>query len=515
MNTRLVVIFASVIGCATTTRGREPTAPQRASVTAAQNERPGEERLDEVRALVTEVLTPQLCPRLVGSFLGLPADGGPSSGPSAGTHPSAGRWWIRSCQAEVTDTRIALTLTGMGWTWVDRETQGFRVRQYLLFEADATLGADVSVGYDPQRRVASLWMRPVDGVRAHITPRGVVSPSATGFFSTLLGAAAAVTGASVEQRAREQAEQIGSTQLRERLNAGFTMTYALGSRQMDFMVGALERGEVPERPFPSDTARAWVVNQRSVLWPGGLDVIGPVQTADAPLGMDIELEEGEGAIVRGVCSDPLTRYFDQRFRDPAATPAAPEGQHIVTLSPGAGVQHVTLPTQACPTLLTVARRGSSDLPIRLRYRIAPASRHDAVTPTTPARVRIQVLGVSVSAQNPAGHDWDVLGGEADVSVITASITSRRQLDRAPVSENHNSTTWNRWLPGAFETARDLPLRFTVVDEDPTGDEVIGTVDLERADLPTGAQEVNLPVRSNGTLPSQTGTLRLRIEPLGE
>lgn len=470
-------------------------------------------RDDEVRALVTEALTPQLCPRLTGSFLGLPGEGGASSGPAAGTNASAGRWWIRACQARVTDTRIELSLSGMGWLWIDRETSGFRIRQYLLFEAEATLGADVSVGYDPQRRVASLWMRPGDGVRAHITPRGVVNPTATGIFSSLLGAAASVTGTSVAQRAREQAEELGSTQLRERLNAGFTMTYALGTRQVDFMVGALARGETPERPFPSDTAQPWVVNQRATVWPGGLDVVGPMRTSEGTLGMDVELEEGAGATVRSVCSDPLTRYFDQRFRDPTASPEAPVGQHVVTLAPGTGVQHLTLPTEACPTLLVIAPTAGATLPVRMRYRIAPASRELAATPTRPTRVRVQLVGVTVSAQNPAGRDWDVIGGEADVSVITASVGARRQIDRAPVSENHNNASWNRWLPGAFETTRDLPLRFTVVDEDPTGDELVGTADLEAADLPLTRGEVSLAVRTTGSLPTQTATLHLVVEPL--
>ena len=36
------------------------------------------------------------------------------------------------------------------------------MRQYLLFDASASLGADVTVGYDRARRVASLWMTPAE-----------------------------------------------------------------------------------------------------------------------------------------------------------------------------------------------------------------------------------------------------------------------------------------------------------------------------------------------------------------
>ena len=67
--------------------------------------------------------------------------------------------------------------------WVDREASGFRVRQYLLFEGRAALGADVAVGYDRARRVASLWMRPAAGVTASNVPQGMVSPEPTGIHT--------------------------------------------------------------------------------------------------------------------------------------------------------------------------------------------------------------------------------------------------------------------------------------------------------------------------------------------
>jgi hypothetical protein len=472
---------------------------------------------DEVRALVTQALTPQMCPRLLNSFIGLPGEGS-ATGPAAGALPSAGRWWIRSCAARVEGDRLVLAMGGPGWTWIDRETSGFRVRQYLLFEAQAELGADVAVGYDRARRVASLWMRPAEGVRATITPRGVVSAAATGFFSTLLGGVAAATGNSVSDRARQQAGELGSTMLRDRLGAGFTMTFSLDTQQVDFMVGALQRGEVPQRPYADATRGPWIVNQRSTVWPGGLDVVGPIAPeGGARAGLDVELEEGDGATVRATCTEPMFRYFDARFRAPDAAPAAPPAATaVIELSAGSGPQHVTLPDTLpggpCPMLVTISPRGGT-LPVRLRYRVAPESAEARATPAAPRRVRIQIAGTTVAHDNPSGHAWDMVGGEADQVVVTGSLPLEREIDRTPVMSDRDTATWGRWLPGAYDLARDLPLQFSVYDDDATTRELIGVATLDPARVPLTSGELALPLRSEGPVPRQTGTLRLRVEVL--
>jgi hypothetical protein len=470
---------------------------------------------DEVRALITSALTPQMCPRMLGSFIGLPGEGS-ASGPAAGALPSAGRWWIRSCDARTQGDRILLSIGGPGWTWIDRETSGFRVRQYLLFEAQAELGADVAVGYERASRVATLWMRPAEGVRATITPRGVVSAEATGFFSSILGGVAAATGNSVSERARQQAGELGSTMLRDRLAVGFTMTLSLDRNQVDFMVGSLQRGEVPERPYPPTTHAPWVVNQRSTVWPGGLDVVGPVDPRSGRLGIDLALEEGDGATVRATCADALTQYFDARFRTPdVAPPAPPAGVVVAELSAGAAAQHITLPDTVpggpCALLLTIAPRGGS-LPARLRYRVAPEAPGAAPAPAA-RRVRIQVVGATVSHDNASGRAWDLVGGEADLTAVTASIPLGRAIDTAPVIADRDSATWSRWLPGNYDLARDLPLRFSVFDDDTTTRELIGVADLDAARVPAATGDFTLPLRSEGAVPRQTGTLRLRVEVL--
>lgn len=504
-------------------RGRDTTPSAAAPTPQPSNpssSSPGDaEALDaEVRALVTETLTPQLCPRLLGAWVGLPGESN-LRGRAAGTATSVGRWWIRRCSAQLSGDRIALSMGGSGWTWVDREAGSFRVRQYLLFDMQAAFSADVRVAYDRTRRVATLWMRPQNGVEAEVTPRGMVSPEPTGLFGRLLSGVAAATGTSVSERARAQAAEMGSTQLRERLGAGLTMTYDLPHWQVDFMVGALDRGELPERPWPATESGPWLLNQRATVWPGGLDVSGPIDgAAHGALSLDVALEEGEGAVLTAVCADDLARYFDARLRDPGASVEAPRGVALTTLSAGRASDRVRLPASVagaqndhpCPLAITLATPPSSQLPARVRARVAPA---DEAAATAPARRRVQVtlVEVTVAPQNPSGQNWDVIGGEADLVVTTAAVGLGREVDTSPVVPNQNRASLNRRLAGAFEVARDLPLRFTVSDDDTTTRERIGHADLDAATLPTADGEVSLPIRAPGTVGTQLGTLRLRVE----
>ena len=51
----------------------------------------------------------------------------------------------------------------------------------------------------------------------------------------------------------------------------------------------------------------------------------------------------------------------------------------------------------------------------------------------------------------------------------------------------------------------------MVDDDTTTEEAIGSADLDADALARATPELSLPVRTSGAVPTQTGTLRLRIE----
>ncbi len=479
---------------------------------------------DELSELLAEVLAPRMCEQVIGSFIGLPGEE-TREGAQAGLDPAAGRWWIRQCQASATEGRLRVAFGGSGWTWLDRETMGFRVRQYLRFDANATFAASLHVGYDRRSRVATVWLRPAPDVTATVRPQGLVRAEATGVFSSVLGGILDMTGSSASDRARAQAAEEGSQRLRDRLSTGFTVTFDLDTEQMDFMLGELTRGEVPVRPW-TDTQGAWIVNERSSVWPAGMDVLGPIGADAGAVTLDVELEEGPGATLRRVCADDLGRWLDAAWN--GRTSSAPPGQSVVELRSAHAPRTVALEPLACRSLLLVQPPAQATIPSTLRYRVRPSvptatsPQHAAnVQPsassgTTPqpsaATFRVEVRSASIVTQTPSGNSWDVVGGEPDVYVVVHSIPQRRELDRTPVVSDSREARFNRTLSGSLRAA-EFPIRFLVYDEDVTNDEAIGTAEVDPSALRATAVDLALELRSEGQNPAPTGTLRIRLTPV--
>lgn len=477
---------------------------------------------DELSELLAEVLAPRICEQAIGAFIGMPGEGG-REGTAAGLDPSVGRWWIRQCQADVVDGRLAVAIAGSGWTWIDRETMGFRVRQYLRFDGAATFSASLHVGYDARSRTATVWLRPAPGVTAQIAPQGLVTAEATGVFSSVLGGILDMAGSGASQRARAQAAEEGSAQLRDKLQAGFTATYALDTEQMDLMLGELARGQVPERPWPS-TGAAWLINERSSVWPGGMDVLGPIAEEAGPVTLDVQLEEGESAALRRVCEADLARWLDAAWNGDQGASNVPPGEPVLELNAAGQTSSVRLEPRACRTLLLVAPGPGATLPSTLRYRALranpPPSRASAAVayevgaevappPVRPTSVRLEIRSASIVATTPGGGSWDVIGGEPDPYVVVTSIPRRQEIARTPVVDDSREPRFDLVLPGALRL-EDFPLRLSVFDEDVTRDELIGVVDV---DASATEGELALPIRSEGRSPVTTGTLRIRFSPV--
>jgi hypothetical protein len=250
----LAIGFLACAGSSgTPARPTTPAAPPGARVAA---EDPG------WRALATDSLVTDLCPKVLDRFVGLPGWPGEENlqGAEAGRATSAGRWWIRQCQAVRDDDRLRLTLTGPGWMFLDRQETGFRVRQYVFFDATATLVGDVDVAYDRDEQLFTVWLSPID-VEAQVTASGNVAATASSSFSSVvdtLSLGAATSYAS--DAARDQVASIGAEQMRSRLAQGMTITTDVRTHQTDFLLGALPRGARPRRPFIVDDGYTWIEN---------------------------------------------------------------------------------------------------------------------------------------------------------------------------------------------------------------------------------------------------------------
>ncbi len=504
------------------------------STTSSGGETGGAGDESDVGTLLVDMVTPRLCDSLRGSFIGLPGEGG-HTGPAAGTDPSAGRWWIRECTAVEHDGRLDLAISGTGWSWTDRESMGFQVRQYLRFDASARFTASMEMAYDRPNRIVTIWMRPQGPVDASVTPRGMVEARATGALSGMLGGLLELGGSSPNDQARQQVAAEGSQRLRERFGAGFTVTYAMAQEQMDFMVGALERGQLPERPFPPEPGVVWSVNQRLAVWGGGLDVLGPIDADRGAHTLDFQLEEGVSATIDAVCAQDFEVYYDHVLQGVPATP--PTGQRVLELSQLGRQERVTLPALSCPTLLLVTTRADATLPLRARVRIsegagpttavagagatsgttggtAGGAGGGATTSATAARPwRVRLAGMTVATAAASGSRWDLIGGEPDPYVIVVSVPGAREIERTAVVADQHEINLDHWLPGAYHVD-DLPLRFSVYDDDVGGDELIGVAELTREQAAAaGTTEQRLELRTTDAVPQTLGTLRVTLQPV--
>jgi hypothetical protein len=525
----IISIAALAMGCgavAGASPGRADPNPEPSPSTSGGEP---EAAASEVNRLLVDVIAPRLCSSLRGSFVGLPGEGG-ATGPQSGTDPTVGRWWIRECTSSVTEDQLSLSIAGTGWTWVDRESMGFRVRQYLRFDASASFNATMEIGYDRARRIATIWMRPGEGVIASVEARGLVEAQATNAMATMLGGLLEMTGSSANQRAEQEVGQEGSRRLREQFATGFTVTFAMDSEQMDFMVGALPRGDIPLRPYEPEAGVVWSVNQRVRIWPGGMDVLGPVPEGRGPQALDLELEEGEGLIVDAVCASDFESYYDRSLRGEAVS--APRRTRIMDFTQAGRAQRASIPALGCATLLVLMPNDHASIPTRMRLRVTPADAptatrseaqaiaaettsdaRAAATPTPGARaVRIQMTSLVVAPLSSSESRWDMIGGEPDPYVVVISIPGQREIHRTIAAADQRELPLDEWLAGAFRP-EDLPLRFRVYDDDVGTDEVIGIGDLTAAQITSASGEVRIDLRSEDVVPRTMGTLWLRVQPI--
>ena len=497
---------------------------------------------DDIQTMMADVVAPRICDQLRGTFIGLPGEGG-HSGVESGLDPTVGRWWIRDCTSRSHDGVLDLALGGTGWTWVDRESMGFRVQQYLRFDATATFTARMEIGYDHTLRVVTIWMRPLTddpahALQAHVEPRGLIQAHATGALSGVLGGLLSMTGSSADDRARQQVTDEGSQRLHDRFATGMTVTYSMDSQQMDFMVGALERGQIPQRPYPTTAGAVWSVNQRLTVYPGGLDVLGPLDHIQGSDSIEMQLEEGGALTVDAVCQADFTRFYDTVLQ--GGTAATPTGTRVLELTAPQQAQTATVPTLGCPTLLLVTPRADATLPSTARVRVWPPATTTTTSPsgtttttsttsgtattttttgatpqTAPAAsrpMRIHLTGMTVSTTAVGGSAWDTIGSEPDPYVVVASVPGQREIERTPVTADRHEVTMDHWLPGAYH-AEDFPIRFSVYDDDSvTADELIGVADVTAAQIAAGG-DFALELRSSGDVPQNMGSLRITVAPV--
>ena len=259
--------------------------------------------------------TSSVCSALSNRFLGLPDGLG-----STANAPLAGRWWVRSCKTDVRGAELRVRLEGPGWFWVDRDDGSFRVRQNVFFRVSADLVGRFEREVAWHRGVVSLWFRP-ENADVRVEPLGELRPQAKSPLLALLATLSMpIPRWNVQAQARAQLEREASHEFESALERGYTLLYDVERGQPDFALDLLPAGRMPEHPFGD--AQPWLANERLLLAPGALHVLGPFEPSEA-LALDVRVESGPGIAYRAVCATDLRRALGAAERgDTGRIPSA-------------------------------------------------------------------------------------------------------------------------------------------------------------------------------------------------
>ena len=107
----------------------------------------------------------------------------------------------------------------------------------------------------------------------------------------------------------------------------------------------------------------------------------------------------------------------------------------------------------------------------------------------------------------------MIGSEPDPYVIVVSVPGAREIERTAVVADQHEINLDHWLPGAYHL-QDMPLRFSVYDDDVGADELIGVAELSREQaMAAGGAEQRLEIRTAGDVPQVLGILRVTVQPV--
>jgi hypothetical protein len=311
----VLTIATACVSCGSGGAQREAACPAPVRTAAT--------RLD-VEALLARVTSAQICGLLADRFVGI-ANGDPPAGAGGGLFPSTGRWWIHSCNAAlIGDYLVALTLSGPGWVWVEQEENGFRVQQFVHFNATGTFGGTIDLlAYNSRLENAAVVFHPQATPLVSSENTGELEAHAQSFFAGFAeGITLGLVGTYADSRAREEAEGLLREAFTKRLTTDLTATINVRTGQLDFLPQPMVDGAAPQRPNvdPLFEREHFFANEEQELHPGAPQIIGP-------------LDPAAGALVDFVVDGPSVRYRAECGSTVLATLFGAQAGQAVTLLP--------------------------------------------------------------------------------------------------------------------------------------------------------------------------------------
>jgi len=275
----------------------------------------------------------------------------------------SGVLWIRTCEiTQVDPTHVEATLTGIGWRWVDRETDTagatFELDQNVRFDMALSTTGSFDMAYDPEGHILTLGFAPTQPVEVRFTIRSELDVDAAGLWSSIVGTAADLTGQSPRQRAKEKVRTKGVQAVRSKLSQGFTVIWDLCSGRRNMKFGTKRAQTRPQTPAPSDA-----VNTRVTLHRNSMIMAGPFKEGARPAQFDAV--EGGGFEAFWVCQDQAQQIAEQYVAQGQVGDIEPLGYRVIqqpeTFAPPTGSD--------CPLVLITRPLAGATTPVSYRCRI--------------------------------------------------------------------------------------------------------------------------------------------------
>ena len=453
------------------------------------------------------------CAQLEGKWLGLPGQTDAKlEGADGGLSSSWGRLQIRDCKASASDDALSLSFGGVGWTWVDQKSGAVGVKQYVYLTATVEMKSALDIGYDPESKIASVWLTPTEPTKARVQALGTIKLIGDGFFGQLEKAAATALG--VDPKAQVAAQ--GAQTFEDALRKGMTMTFDTQSQQVDLLLAPLPNGVVPKRPLPPVPARSadgsllakpWLVNERQEVFPGGVQFSGPYDPAPA-IELDAKWEGGATAQYGMVCATDATSAADALARGDKPSLLL---QSTGDLSSGTFSKVIVPPP--CPWVFVTTTKGSDSSRFALELTPADAvAAGDAgaptsiVTPISSATVWVTVLGFEFEGRKPDGKSWDFGGGAPDPKIWLRSGSGTNLVIVPMMKDTFRASPMLR-APAAVEVSASSPLVVGATDVDEAFDDPMGEATITLDDV-LAHRDLDVDVKLGGL---RSGTLHLRFE----
>ena len=457
----------------------------------------------DVRKLVLDMAEKKACSQLEGKWLGLPAQDDTSSecpknltGADAGLACSWGRLQIRDCKSSVQNGALSLAFGGVGWTWVDQKSGAVGVRQYVYLTANVEMKSAFDIGYDPNSKIASVWLTPTEPLKARVNALGTIKLVGDGVLGQLEKAAAGALG--VDPKAQFASQ--GAQMFEEKLRKGMTMTFETESQQIDLMLSPLPNGIVPKRPMPNGS-RAWLVNERQEIFPGGVQFSGPYDPQPT-IQLDAKWEGGSPVSYGIVCATDATNMADALARgDRPSLVLQSRGQ----FSDPTFTKVLAPPT--CPWVLVTSSAGNDSS--RFAFEITPSDEKPATPPPATlgsATVWITVMSFEFETHKPDGKPWDFGGGAPDPTIWVKAGNGTKLVIVKEMKDTFKASPMLR-APAAVEITTSSPIQIGATDVDEMSDDPMGSAIVTIDDVATH-KDMEVELRLNG---ARTGVMRVKLE----